>query len=87
MSGSTTIKVPRDLRDRLARRAEREHVTLARAIERVLDENEDREFWARVHREHAQLSTSERQVYVDGSTLGDDLDDVHDAALSERGEW
>ena len=87
MPVSTTIKVPRELRDRLARLAEREHVTLARAIERVLDENEDREFWARVHREHAQLSTSERQAYVDGSTLGDELDDAGDAALSERAEW
>ena len=87
MSGSTTIKVPRALRDRLARRAKREHVPLAQVIERALDENEDREFWARVHRENAQLSTSERQVYVDGSTLGDDLDDTGDDALSERGEW
>ncbi|MDQ0574271.1 putative transcriptional regulator [Agromyces albus] len=87
MSGSTTIKVPRALRDRLARRAEREHVPLAQVIERALDENEDREFWARVHRENAQLSTSERQVYVGGSTLGDDLDDAGDDALSERGEW
>ncbi|WP_164990346.1 hypothetical protein [Agromyces albus] len=51
------------------------------------DENEDREFWARVHRENAQLSTAERQVYVDGGTLGDDLDDAGDDALSERAEW
>ena len=87
MSGSTTIKVPRELRDRLARRAQREHVPLAQVIERALDENEDREFWDRVHREHARLSTSERQVYVAGSTLGDDLDDAGDDALSERGEW
>jgi predicted transcriptional regulator len=87
MSGTTTIKVPRALRDRLARRAEREHVPLAQVIEHALDENEDREFWARVHREHAQLSKSEREAYNEGNALRDDLGDSGDDALSARNEW
>lgn len=87
MSGSTTIKVPRALRDRLARRAQAEHVPLAQVIERALDENEDREFWARVQREHAQLSASDREAFLDGNALRDDLDDVGDNALTERDEW
>jgi len=87
MSGSTTIKVPRTLRDRLALRAERDHLALAQVIERVLDENEDREFWARVHSEHAELSKAEREAYVDGNARRDDLGDAADDTLSERDEW
>ena len=34
----TTIKVPVALRDRLRERAERQHVTQAEALERLLDE-------------------------------------------------
>ena len=87
MSGSTTIKVPRALRDRIARRAQEEHVPLAQVIERALDENEDREFWARVQREHAQLSESDREAFLHGNALRDNLDDAGDNALSEHNEW
>jgi predicted DNA-binding protein len=42
---STTIKVPVELRDRLAELAKREHTTLAGAIERSLDQAETAAFW------------------------------------------
>jgi predicted transcriptional regulator len=42
---STTIKVPTELRDRLAELAKREHTTLAGAIARSLDRAEAAAFW------------------------------------------
>jgi predicted transcriptional regulator len=45
---STTIRVPTELRDRLAEIAEREHTTLAGAIERSLDRAETAAFWGTV---------------------------------------
>jgi len=45
---STTIKVPVELRDRLAALARREHTTLAGAIARTLDAAEDAAFRAEV---------------------------------------
>ena len=44
---STTIRLSRQLHERLARRAEAEHTTLAGAIEHALDAEETAEFWAR----------------------------------------
>jgi predicted transcriptional regulator len=41
----TTIKVPAELRDRLAEIAKREHTTLAGAITRSLDRAETAAFW------------------------------------------
>jgi predicted transcriptional regulator len=45
---STTIKVPVELRDRLAALANRENTTLAGAIARSLDAAESAVFWADV---------------------------------------
>jgi hypothetical protein len=45
MAATTTIKVPVELRDRLAERARRDHVTLADAIARSLDAADAAEFW------------------------------------------
>lgn len=45
---TTTIKVPAELRDRLAERARREHTTLAGAIEHSLDAADDAAFWNEV---------------------------------------
>ena len=45
---STTIKVPVELRDRLAALATRENTTLAGAIARSLDASESAAFWADV---------------------------------------
>lgn len=47
---STTIKVPVELRDRLAALASRENTTLAGAIARSLDAAESAVFWADVAR-------------------------------------
>ncbi len=83
---STTIKVPRTLRDRLAERAQKQGVTLAGAIERALDESDAQLFWEAVSREHNALSEVERDSYLrSGGT--DDLADAADDEISERGEW
>ncbi|PSK98297.1 hypothetical protein CLV30_12083 [Haloactinopolyspora alba] len=42
---TTTIRVPRELHDRLTRHATDEGTTLAGAIERALDAEEDAAFW------------------------------------------
>ena len=47
---STTIKVPVELRDRLAALASRENTTLAGAIAQSLDAAESAAFWADVAR-------------------------------------
>jgi predicted transcriptional regulator len=83
----TTIKVPTELRDRLAARAKKENITLAAAIARALDEAEERQFWDAVREENARLTEEERDEYVHDSTLLDDLHDPEDEAISTRGEW
>jgi hypothetical protein len=45
---STTIRLSRELHARLARRASADHLTLAGAIERALDVEDNAEFWSRV---------------------------------------
>jgi hypothetical protein len=45
---TATIKVPVDLRDRIAERARHEHVTLARAIAHALDIADEARFWTEV---------------------------------------
>jgi hypothetical protein len=44
----TTIKVPVELRDRLAELARREHTSMADAVARALDSAEDAAFWSEV---------------------------------------
>lgn len=83
---STTIKVPRELRDRLAVRAQAQQTTLAGAIERALDASDEQRFWDSVIAEHAALTRVERETSrAAGGT--DDLADTSDDHLSERGEW
>lgn len=83
---STTIKVPRALRDRIAQRARAQKTTLAGAIELALDESDEQLFWSAVRREHEALSVEERARYVrSGGT--DDISDAVDDAISERDEW
>lgn len=84
---TTTIKVPSELRDRLAERARRDNVTLAAAITKALDEAEDHAFWEQVHRDHAALSDTDRETRVHDATLSDDLDDAADEELSRRDAW
>ena len=45
---TATIKVPVELRDRLAERARHEHSTMAGAIAHALDAADDAAFWAEV---------------------------------------
>lgn len=82
---STTIKVPRALRDELAARAAKQGTTLAGAIEKALRESDEQQFWAAVKAEHAALSDAERASYLTSGT--DDLADDTDDAISRRGEW
>jgi predicted transcriptional regulator len=83
----TTIKVPTELRDRLAARAKRDHVTLAAVITSALDEADERQFWDGVREENAGLTAEEREEYLHHDTLLDDLDDPKDKAISTRGGW
>lgn len=83
---STTIKVPRALRDALAVRAAEQGTTLAGAIQRALEESDEQRFWAAVTAEHAALAEEERAAYV-RSTEMDDLADDSDDAITARGEW
>jgi predicted transcriptional regulator len=83
----TTIKVPTELRDRLAARAKQDHITLAAAIAKALDEAEERQFWDAVRDENARMTEEERGEYLHDSTLLDDLDDPGDEAISSRGGW
>jgi hypothetical protein len=83
----TTIKVPAELRDRLAARAKEEHITLATVIAKVLDESDERQFWDAVREENARLTDEERAEYLHDNTLLDDLGDPDDEAISIRGGW
>lgn len=87
MYKATTIKVPQELRDRLATYARRDHVTLAAVIARALDDADERAFWAAVTTEHAGLFDTERASLVSDATAADDLNDDADDAISARDGW
>jgi hypothetical protein len=74
MSASTTIKVSRELRDRIAARAAREGTTLAGAIAHALDVSEEEVFWAEVAEHHRRGSRTDR---TDG-TLREHLEPADD---------
>lgn len=86
MPVTTTIKVPVELRDRLAARAQRQHTTLAGAIARALDESDERAFWEQVREDHARLTDEERRRPVDDMTLTDDLAGQADDDLAAE-DW
>jgi hypothetical protein len=83
----TSIRVPMELRDRLAARAKKDHITLGAAIAKVLDEAEEGEFWHAVREEHARLTAEEREAYRHDGTLLDDLSDPQDEAISISDGW
>ena len=83
----TTIKVPSELRDRLAARAKKERITLATVIAKALDESDERQFWDAVREENARLTEEERAEYLYDDTLLDDLNDPDDETISIRGGW
>lgn len=82
---TTTIKVSRSLRDRIAERARVQGVTMAGAIEAALDASDEQRFWDAVRAEHAALTAEERAEYT--RAVADDLADATDALISKRGEW
>jgi hypothetical protein len=82
----TTIRVPAELRDRLAARAQRQHTTLAGAIARALDESDERAFWEQVREDHARLTDDERSRRAVDPTVTDDLADPVDDALGAE-DW
>lgn len=82
----TTIKVPRELRDRLAERAAAEGTTLAGAIRHALDASDQEVFWQRVRRDHARLTDADRRAVVPDPTLADGLADPGDDALAPE-DW
>lgn len=79
----TTIKVPREVRDRLASHARREHVTLATALLRALDRSEELDFWESVRAHHvSQPSPHDELADV---ALHDNLEDEDDDRLGREG--
>lgn len=78
MTTLTTIKVPRELRDRIAVRAKREGTTLAEAIAHALDVSEEEEFWARVAADHRPVSTTGEAAEYDKGDLRDHLERADD---------
>lgn len=86
-TNATTIKVSRELRDRIAERAHADHVSLAAAISHALDLADRQEFWSATATEHAALSESERAAYRSDATLGDDLADADDDAVTAADAW
>jgi predicted transcriptional regulator len=87
MTAMTTIKVPRELRDRLAAQAEDQGVTMASVIARALDELEEQTFWLAVHRAHAGLTTADREAYLHEPVAKDGLLDERDMEISRNDAW
>lgn len=87
MADATTIKVPRELRDRIAEHARRERVPLAVVIARALDDADERAFWAAVGAENSRLTEEDRAAYLPDLTLADALGDPDDDEVSVRADW
>jgi hypothetical protein len=79
----TTIKVPREVRDRLAEVARAQHVTLATALVHALDRAEELDFWTAVREHHAQ--SSDTGDHLADVALRDDLADESDDRLGRSG--
>lgn len=71
---TTTIRLSRQLHERLARRAEAENTTLAGAIDHALDVAEREEFWLRAS---STMGSAEGHTAVraDAANLGGSLQD------------
>lgn len=67
---TTTIRVPRELHERLARRAASEGTTLAGAIQHALDVEERADFW-----ERAQATMGTPELLADARDLAGSLTD------------
>ncbi|WP_315095103.1 hypothetical protein [uncultured Cellulomonas sp.] len=89
MSTFTTIKVPKDLRDRIAALAAHEGTTLAGALTHALDRADEQAFWQQVHEAHAHLTSEQRSAHGDVgvATLRENLADRSDDQISAAGDW
>jgi predicted DNA-binding protein len=87
MTAMTTIKVPRELRDRLAAQAEDQGVTMASVISHALDELEEQDFWLAVHRAHAGLTKADREAYLSEPVTKDGLLEEGDMEISRNDAW
>lgn len=86
MQESTSIRVPKHLRDRLAEHARRSRTTLAGALEQALDQAEAQDFWAAVRADHSRSAAPVPPGEQSGShALRDNLADVDDDALGRDG--
>ena len=83
----TTIKVPRELRDRLAAQAGDRGVTMASVISAALDGLEEQAFWLEVQRAHAGLTPADRQAYLSEPVVKDGLLDDDDMEISRDDAW
>ncbi|MDR1152229.1 MAG: hypothetical protein LBK72_07115 [Bifidobacteriaceae bacterium] len=70
---STTVKVPVELRDRLAHVAAQRHQTIAAVIATALDSAEERQFWRDVAATMAPGGAARDVSILDGS-LADGID-------------
>ena len=89
MSTFTTIKVPKELRDRIAALAAIEGTTLAGALTHALDRAEEQAFWRQVRAANAQLTDDQRAAGTDAgiATLRENLADEADDRISAAGDW
>ena len=83
----TTIKVPRELRDRLAAQAEDRGVTMAAVISQALDELEEQTFWLAIHSAHSRLTKADREAYLREPLTKDGLVDEADMEISRNDAW
>jgi hypothetical protein len=87
MTGLTTIKVPRELRDRLAAQAEDRGITMASVISQALDELEEQTFWLAVHSAHSSLTKADREAYLREPLTKEGLLDEGDVEISRNDAW
>jgi macrodomain Ter protein organizer (MatP/YcbG family) len=73
MDSPTTVKLSRKLRARLGEHARREGATMAGAIEQLLDQAEEAEFWRQVRQVPAAEAMAEAAAF--DATLSDGLGD------------
>jgi len=85
MTAATTIKVPRELRDRIAVRAREKGTTFAAVIANALDVSEVESFWARVAVDNARMPRPSTPGNYDEGGLRDHVERADDAV--GRDEW
>jgi predicted DNA-binding protein len=72
---ATTIKVPSDLRDRLNAEAQREGITVAGVIERLIAESERVERFRQIRLARDRMTVDDRTSYEEETALWDRVSD------------